>query len=80
MNRSETIKQLSGELCNELIKILDNNLRSCINCVNFNQEAEICGVSYVSRLSRVAHNRIRLRIQRRGENRAYEVSFVERMF
>ena len=44
MNRSETIKQLSGELCNELIKILDNNLRSCINCVNFNQEAEICGV------------------------------------
>jgi hypothetical protein len=42
MNRSETIKELSKELCNELIKILDTNLRSCINCTQFNHEGDVC--------------------------------------
>jgi len=42
MNRSETIKELSNELCKELIKILDTNLKSCINCTQFNHETEVC--------------------------------------
>jgi hypothetical protein len=42
MNRTEAVKELSKELCKELTKILDTQLRSCINCIQFNGQDELC--------------------------------------
>lgn len=42
MIRQEAIEKLTEELCKMIIEVLDNNFRSCINCINFNQNQEIC--------------------------------------
>jgi len=40
--REQAIKDLSEELCKQLIFILDTQLRSCLNCTRFELEREVC--------------------------------------
>lgn len=42
MTRAEAIKQLSEELRDMIINVLDVNLRSCINCFLFDKDKEVC--------------------------------------
>jgi hypothetical protein len=42
--REQAIKALSKELCEQLIFILDTNLRSCLNCTRFEVELEVCNL------------------------------------
>lgn len=42
IEREQAIKALSEEFSKMIIKTLDENLKSCINCINFENESEVC--------------------------------------
>lgn len=42
--RSEALNEIGKVISETIIKVLDNNLRSCINCINFIEKTELCNI------------------------------------
>ena len=42
VSRQEAINKLADQLCIQVIDILDKNMRSCLNCEKFDEQAELC--------------------------------------
>jgi len=42
--RSEALNEIAKVITETIIKVLDNNLRSCLNCSRFNESREACNL------------------------------------
>jgi Fe-S-cluster containining protein len=42
--RTEALNEIGKIISDTIIKVLDNNLRSCLNCINFDEANELCNI------------------------------------
>lgn len=42
--RKEALEELTQILCKQMINVIDINLRSCITCINFKEDVELCDI------------------------------------